>query len=79
MTLAGHARRQSVAPIRELEFEAPVTGITFLARGTLAVGFGDGLVRLFVPDRGLVVSSPHREGAAVLALVADLRRSRAPR
>ena len=63
------------APRRqEFSFDAAVTGLAFLAEGTLAAGLGDGSVRLVAPANTASPRTiqPHREGAAVLAIAADI-------
>jgi WD40 repeat protein len=72
MTMATGALRRAASRGYEHRFDAPLTGMVFLSGGTLAVGLGDGSVRLIVPDDKVVTASPHAAGSAVLALVADL-------
>jgi len=61
-------------PPQVFAFDAAVTGLAFLAEGTLATGLGDGSVRLIPPGDAASPRTiqPHREGAAVLALVTDI-------
>jgi WD40 repeat protein len=61
-------------PRQEFSFDAAVTGLAFLATGTLAAGLGDGSVRLLAPGESAPPKTvqPHREGAAVLAMSADI-------
>ena len=61
-------------PRQEFSFDAAVTGLAFLADGTLAAGLGDGSVRLLAPGDSASPRTvqPHREGAAVLAMVTDI-------
>jgi WD40 repeat protein len=61
-------------PQQEFWFDAAVTSLAFLADGTLATGLGDGLVRLIAPGETASPRTvrPHREGAAVLAMVTDI-------
>jgi WD40 repeat protein len=61
-------------PRQEFSFDAAVTGLAFLAEGTLATGLGDGSVRLIAPGdtASQRTVQPHREGAAVLAIVTDI-------
>jgi WD40 repeat protein len=61
-------------PQQEFSFDAAVTGLVFLAEGTLATGLGDGSVRLIAPGEtaSLRAVRPHREGAAVLVMAADI-------
>jgi WD40 repeat protein len=66
---------QIQAPLRrELSFDAAITGLAFLAEGTLAAGLGDGSVRLVDPEDTASprIVQPHREGAAVLAMAIDI-------
>ena len=66
---------QVQAPLQqEFSFDAAVTGLAFLAEGTLATGLGDGSVRLIAPRDTASPRTvrPHREGAAVLAMVTDI-------
>jgi WD40 repeat protein len=60
-------------PRQEFSFDAAVTGLAFLAEGTLATGLGDGSVRLIAPGDAASPRTiqPHREGAAVLAMAVD--------
>src|SRR5437763_11477732 len=63
------------APLhQEFSFDAAVTGLAFLAEGTLATGLGDGSVRLIAPREPASPRTvrPHREGAAVLVMVIDI-------
>ncbi len=57
---------------RVVEFNAPVTGLAFLADGTLATGLGDGTVRLIGAADKPVTVQAHADGSAVLTLRADL-------
>jgi WD40 repeat protein len=57
---------------RAVEFDAPVTGLAFLADGTLATGLGDGTVRLIGAADKPVAVQTHTDGSAVLTLRADL-------
>jgi WD40 repeat protein len=57
---------------RVVEFDAPVTGLAFLADGTLATGLGDGTVRLIGAADKPVTVQAHADGSAVLTLRADL-------
>jgi WD40 repeat protein len=61
-------------PQQEFLFDAAVTGLVFLAEGTLATGLGDGSARLIAPREtaSLRTLRAHREGAAVLAMAADI-------
>ena len=61
-------------PRQEFLFDAAVTGLAFLAEGTLATGLGDGSVRLIAPEDSATPRTvhPHREGAAVLAMATDI-------
>jgi hypothetical protein len=61
-------------PQQEFSFEAAVTGLVFLAEDTLATGLGDGSVRLIAPSETASAKTvrPHRHGAAVLAMAADI-------
>jgi WD40 repeat protein len=61
-------------PRQEFSFEAAVTGLVFLAEGTLAMGLGDGSVRLIAPGDTASPRTvqPHREEAAVLVMVSDI-------
>jgi WD40 repeat protein len=61
-------------PRQKFSFDSAVTGLAFLAEGTLAAGLGDGSVRLIAPGEtaSLRTVQPHREGAAILAMVADI-------
>lgn len=61
-----------LSPLRAFDFGSVVTGLAFLRDGTLAVGLGDGSVRLIAPEREPVTVRPHAEGAAVLKLAADV-------
>jgi WD40 repeat protein len=57
---------------RVVDFDAPVTGLAFLADGTLAAGLGDGTVRLIGAADKPVAVQTHTDGTAVLTLRADL-------
>jgi WD40 repeat protein len=57
---------------RVVEFDAPVTGLVFLADGTLVTGLGDGTVRLIGVAAKPMAVQTHTDGSAVLALRADL-------
>lgn len=61
-------------PRQEFSFDAAITGLAFLAEGTLATGLGDGSVRLIGPGDSALPRTvqPHREGAAVLAMAIDI-------
>jgi hypothetical protein len=61
-------------PRQEFSFDGAVTGLAFLAEGTLATGLGDGSLRLIAPGDAALPRTvrPHREGATVLAMVADI-------
>jgi hypothetical protein len=61
-------------PQQDFSIDAAVTGIAFLADGTLAAGLGDGSVRLIAPRDSLSPTTiqPHRAGAAVLAMCVDI-------
>jgi WD40 repeat protein len=61
-------------PQQEFSFDAAITGLAFLAEGTLATGLGDGSVCLVPPGD---TASPrtvqtHRKEAAVLAMCLDI-------
>ena len=72
MLACDHPQIQSTPP-QEFAFDAAVTGLAFLAEGTLAAGLGDGSVRLISSgDASPRTVQSHREGAAVLALVTDI-------
>ena len=71
MLLLEDAPRVLAPPRRELAFDAAVTGVVFLADGTLAAGLGDGTVRLVTDDPAPRIAQPHRDGSAVLALAID--------
>lgn len=65
--------RRIVAPrSRDLSLDAAVTGMAFLADGTLVVAAGDGMVRLVPPDAAMRELPVHEEGAAALTLAMDL-------
>jgi WD40 repeat protein len=57
---------------QEFAFDAAVTGVAFLADGTLAAGLGDGTVRLVDGGGAPRTARPHGDGAAILALAVDL-------
>ena len=72
MLACDHPQIQSTPP-QEFAFDAAVTGLAYLAEGTLAAGLGDGSVRLISSgDASPRTVQSHREGAAVLALVTDI-------
>jgi hypothetical protein len=45
-------------PPQEFAFDAAVTGLAFLAEGTLATGLSDGSVRLIPPGDGITENHP---------------------
>jgi WD40 repeat protein len=61
-------------PQQDFSVDAAVTGVAFLADGTLAASLGDGSVRLIAPRDTLSPTAiqPHSEGSAVLAMVVDI-------
>jgi WD40 repeat protein len=74
MKLACDRPQIQAPPRQEFSFDAAVTGLAFLAQGTLAAGLGDGSVRLIAPGETASPRTvrPHRQGAAVLAMVTDI-------
>lgn len=71
--IAGEDDPLVLAPPRcSFTFDAAVTGLAFLDGDVLAAGFGDGTVRFFATEGQPAAAQPHRDGAAVLALEADL-------
>ena len=74
MIIAADEAQRPAPSAQEVSFEAAVTGIVFLANGTLAAGLGDGSVRL-IPWGGIsdiVKASPHAGNTAVLSVAMDL-------
>jgi hypothetical protein len=74
MMLACDNPQIQAPPRQEFSFDAAVTGFAFLAEGTLATGLADGSVRLIAPadTASPRTVQPHRDGAAVLAMVTDI-------
>jgi hypothetical protein len=74
MKLAYDDPQVQAPPRQEFSFDAAITGLAFLAKGTPAAGLGDGSVRLIAADEAASARTvqPHREGAAVLAMVTDI-------
>jgi WD40 repeat protein len=74
MMLAYDNPQTQAPPRQEFSLDAAVTGLAFLADNTLATGLGDGSVRLIAPGETASPRTvrPHREGAAVLAMVTDI-------
>ena len=56
----------------DLTLDAAVTGMAFLDGDVLALGCGDGTVRLVSPEGESIPVQAHRDGSAVLALVPDI-------
>jgi WD40 repeat protein len=71
LSVDGTVRGRALSPAEEYELDAPVTGMGFLATGALAVGLGDGSMRLIVPGQEPLAAWPHAAGSAVLTLAVD--------
>ncbi len=63
------ATRASVAPEREMLFDADVTGLKFSTVGILGVALGDGTVEIVPPNDRAVTAAAH--DGAILSLVLD--------
>ncbi|HVJ54233.1 MAG TPA: WD40 repeat domain-containing protein [Aliidongia sp.] len=74
MTLFEQGPPTALSPSREIAFDATIAGARFLSDDLLALGLGDGSVRLVPPDPACSTVSvqAHEAGGAVLSLAADI-------